>query len=285
MSGPNSSQVSLSYPEPPNSVIRYGAQPPQLSGPVNLVLMKDKEEFNKGPAYLFMQQYNKTVIIHNSDLPRGLQGSKRSLVKRWISGEIFERPAGIHRRDSSTLDSQWSSNSVAEPADKPWYCFWPGTILEGFVFIQQDATQTTTASTASSGATAMTPAPAASVQVTKKRQTPANLQPYPKVVKIEERRNFFNNIKPYCQQMQILNNNQPGPLRDPVTQQLIQIQLDESEPFVQHQFDQQNFGPSASGDLRASPALPTGVPGRKRAIDKRGPMSGGPSCQCEWMSS
>ena len=283
MAGPNRPMVSLSYPEPSNPSIRYGAQPPELSGLANLILMKDKDESSKGPAYLFTQQYNKTVIVHNSDLPGGLPNSKRSLIQRWFSTGDVEGRFEVSKR--YTDDSQWTSNSIAKPADKPWYCYWPNTILEGFIYITQDVEQSENGSAASSEAAMTTSPPSAPSGVYEKRQAPANIQLYPKVVKIEERRSPMNPIKPYCQQMQILNTNQPGPLTDPATGQLIQIQLEETEIATQHQFDQDDdFGQAAPSALPSIPAMPQSLPGGRRAKYKRTSTGSGPLCQCEWMS-
>ena len=282
MTSPHNPAVSLTYPESPNSGIRYGAQPPQLSGQTNLFLMKDKDDSSRGPAYFFAQQYNKTVIVHNSDLG-GLSNSKRSFLNRWFSGQDAESPAGLSARDA--YDNAWSSNTTAKPGERPWYCYWPGTILEGFIFVTQDAGQTPTKSAAYPTKSDLAAASSAPSQAASKRQAPADLPPYPKLVKIEERRNPFNTIKPFCQQMQILNSGKPGLVTDS-TGQLVQIQLEESEPsFVQHQLNPQtNFGQGAPSGLPATPAFPTGFPGRRRAIDKREGQGSGSSCQCEWMS-
>lgn len=280
--GPNAPQISLSYSPPPNTAIRYGAQPPQLSGVASLTLVRDKDAFNKGPAYWFTQQYTKTVIVHNSDLPGGSPGSKRAFLKRWFfDEENLEDSASLQERDDS---SQWTSDSFAKPGDKPWYCFWNGTVLEGFIFIQQDTaggSASGTAGYASAAATSMAAAPSAPYAVREKRQAPSNLKPYPMMVKIEERRNPRNPVQPYCQQMQILYNWQLNELRDPGSQ-LIQIPLTENEPLVQHQMQQNQEAP---GGPPSSPASPTGMPGRRRAVDKRTPTGGASSCQCEWMST
>ncbi len=280
MIGPHAPVVSLSYPQSPNAPIRYGAQPPALDGETDLMLFKDRDAFNKGAAYFFWQEYNKTVIVHNSDLPGGLPGSKRSFLRRWFFDEDgLGEPSILSERDSYAMDSQWPSNSIAQPADKPWYCYWPQTILEGFIFVYEDADESSSRSTAPSGG-APTNAPSFGPP-SEKREAPANLQRYPKTVKIEERRNPHSSIQPYCQQMQILNNNQPGPLKNPSTQELIQIQLTESEPMIQHQMNQDQEAP---GGPPANGASPTNSPGRRRAINKRGLAGNGPSCQCEWMS-
>ncbi|KAL6718982.1 hypothetical protein ACLMJK_003217 [Lecanora helva] len=275
--------VSLSYPQPPSPSIRYGAQPPQLGGQVPLVMMSDKYESTKGPAYLFTQQYNKTVIVHNQDIPGGVPtNSKRSFLKRWFSkhGDTEDR-ASIYGRDSD--DSDWTDNSIAVPGDKPWYCYWPGTILEGFIYITEDVDEDDDGFQASSSAAASTSAPSSLSDSVNKRQAPQNLQPYPKVVKIEERRNPFP-IKPYCQEMQILNTNEPGLVTDQATGQLIQVQLDESESVVQHQFNPVgSWGPAAPSSIPSFPAFPTGIPGRKRATERRDLSGTGSACQCQWI--
>ena len=280
MEGPDGPMVTLTYPESTDSTIRYGAQPPQLSGPANLMLVGDRDASNRGPAYLFQQEYNKTVIVHNSDLPGGLPGTKRSILSHWFSSEqSLENSAKLDERD--TDDSEWASNSIAQPEDKPWYCYWPGTILEGFIYVTEDADQSASESAAYSTGASPNAVPSAS-SMAKKRQVPAGLPSYPKMVKIEERRNPFNPIKPYCQQMQILYTDQPGPLSYPSTPQLIQIQLQESEPVVQHQMQQQQgYG---QGGSDATPSAPTSLPGRRRAIEKRTVTGSGPMCQCEWLS-
>lgn len=280
MVGPHAPVVSLSYPESPNAPKRYGAQPPALDGETNLMLYKDRDAFNKGAAYFFWQQYNKTVIVHNSDLPGGLPGSKRSFLRRWFFNEEDLRGSTIlSERDTNSIESQWPGNSIARPADKPWYCYWPQTVLEGFIFVYEDADETSSRSTAPANA-ATTSAPSFGPP-REKREASANLQRYPKVVKIEERRNPHSSIPPYCQQMQILDNNQPGPLRDPKTQELIQIQLIENEPMFQHQMSQDQEAPGGSPTNAASP---TDSSSRRRAIDKRNLAGNGPSCQCQWMS-
>ena len=281
---PSGPMVSLSYPQPPNPPIRYGAQPPQLQGELPLVLMGDRYASSKGPAYLFTQQYNKTVILHSTDLPGGLQNSKRSFLPRWFSQDNeYKDSAKMHRRDSD--DSDWTDNSIAVPTDKPWYCYWPGTILEGFIYITEDSDSSDDNSEASSGAAAVTAGSSSPSQTVGKRQAPSSLPQYPKVVKIEERRNSINPIKPYCQQMQILNTNMPGPLTDPGTGQLIQVQLEESESIVQHQFAQPgSWGQAAPSAFPSFPATPTGPSSRRRALDRRDSSGASSACQCEWMN-
>lgn len=259
MLGAKTPIISLSDPRSPQTAIRYGAQPPELNGPANLLLYQDRDEFDKGAAYFFWQQYNKTVIVHESDLPGGF--SKRSFSKRWSSD------------DEGLADSQWPSNSFAQPADKPWYCVWPQTVLEGFIFVYRDVDGESEESATSSNIAI--PSATSVIPQKAKRGAPKGLQPYPKLVKIEERRNYENPVSPYCQQMQILNNNQPGPLSDEATGELIQIQLTETEPMVQHQ-----VVPVRETDDDYSSTLD-----RRRAMQRRGRAGKGPLCQCEWKST
>jgi len=252
MIGPNAPVISVTYPSPPNAPIRYGAQPPSLGGPTNLSLMQDRSAFSRGPAYHFQQQYNKTVILRQSDLPGGYQGqyAKRSLtpsIKRWF---------GLEERGSG---SSWTDNNIAKPTDKPWYCFWNGTIIEGFIYIQQPNGGSSSAATSASSATSTQTAPQLF-----RRQSPPPPPAYPKAVRIDERRVLRNPIQPYCVQMQIMNNAQPSPLADP-NGNPYQILLTELEPLQQKQLNQNGPNPSPS-------------PGQ---YAKRQAKS---NCQCEWSS-
>lgn len=243
--------VSLTFDPGPSEQIQYGSQPPELEGNIRLKLMKDKDAFNKGPAYFFSQPYNKTVIVHNQDLPNGLPGSKRRFMKRWFGDDADD--------DADDSQSQWTDLSLAVPTDKPWYCFWNGTILEGFIFVTQDVPVSSS-------------------------QTSPGLSPYPKLVKIEERRNYRNSVQPYCQQMQILNNYQPGPLEYPDSQQLVQIQLTESEPPYQSKVRQQQLQQQAAEEQEDNPPT-NNLLRRRHAIGRRDISSDTPMCRCEWMST
>ena len=281
--------VSLNYPAGPEAPIQYGAQPPQLDHQSPLVLMENRDDPTKGPAYIFGQLYNKTVILKEGDLPDGYLPPKRSLLERWsLNEEVTDKSSRLHERDDST----WGSDSIVQTSDKPWYCFWNGTILEGFIFITQNAnssaSQTTTSSYAAATSEATSPYAAATSEAypqemngpPRKRQASPSLCQYPKMIKIEERRRPNNSVQPYCQQMQILNTGQPGPLRRPITNELIIVNLTESEPPFQHQEQEvpgDEGGPPGPWD---SPPTTGGQP-RRRSHTKRQYHN---SCQCEWTS-
>ena len=289
--------VSLNYPAVPGPRVQYGAQPPELDDQSPLVLMEYRDDPTKGPAYIFGQHYNKTVILKEEELPGGYLPPKRSLFERWsLNEEVTDKPSRLHERDDST----WGSGSFVQPSDKPWYCFWNGTILEGFIFITEPANYSASESTTSSypaatsesypattsesyPATTSESYPVATSEAypkygpPPKRQAPPNFPQYPKMIKIAERRPQNNCVQPYCQQMQILNTGQPGPLRSPTTNELIIVNLTELEPPFQHQ-DQEVSGDEGG---RPGPWDSAGGQPRRRSHTKRQYHN---SCQCEWRS-
>ena len=260
--------VSLTYPTPYDGSIYYGSQPPQLNQPAHLVLMNDKDDFGKGPAYVFQQPYDKLVIVHEGDLPGGVKSSKRSFLKRWLYGDGPESLGSLTGRQENDENDEWTSHSIAKPGDKPWFCYWNNTILEGFIFVTQDANASASASDASPSAAATSLGSGPFDGSRLKRHGPAS-QSYPKSVKIEERRP----LKPsqaYCQQMQILNTLQPGALpvntvylNETGSQSIAQNQAMPGIPY---------FG---------VPASPTNIPTKRGAMHKR--TTSPSTCQCKWM--
>ena len=273
MVGPNAPIISLSYSTPSDGYIRYGSQPPQLNQPANLVLMKDKDDFSRGPAYVFQQHYDKVVIVHEEDIPGGIPNSKRSLLKRWFYDKGLENHGSLMGRQD---DDDWASNSIAHPVDRPWFCYWNNTILEGFIFVTQDASANTTASGTLPSAAATSSGSSDFPGSRIKRQNPSSPSSYPKSMKIEERRPL-NPSRPYCEQMQILNTYQPGPLVDPITHLVNTVYLSESESL---DLIQNLIGGSPS--LQAPDASPSGFPEKRGAKDKR--FTPPSSCQCGWMT-
>lgn len=101
----------------------YGALPPSFEGQTGVSLMYDKDEPNKGAAYFFIQQYNKTVLLPE-DAIVGTALKKRSLKPEALK---FARRG---------------SDLVIERGTKPWMCFWNMTMLEGFIYIDVNASMT-----------------------------------------------------------------------------------------------------------------------------------------------
>lgn len=272
----NQPVVSLSSALPSDGLIRYGSQPPQLNQPANLVLMKDKDDFNKGPAYVFQQLYNKVVIVHEEDIPGGIPSSKRSLLKRWFFDPGFDKHASLIGRQE---DDQWMSDSIAQPADRPWYCYWNNTILEGLLFVTEDASASASASNTYPSAAATSSGSSQFPGSRFKRQTPSSPL-YPKSIKIEERRPQ-NPTPPYCEQMQILYTNEPNPILNPTTGKVNTVYLSETESQSLIQ-DQAIPGMPGTSPLSAPTASSSGFPAKRAAKEKRAaPPS---SCQCGWMT-
>ena len=257
---PHTPQLSIGYtmpsdpqmPNPPSPQIRYGAQPPTLPAPVSMNLMRDKDEWSNGPAYFFQQSYNKTVILKTSELST-YQKSKRSET---------DLSSLIERRQSS-----WKLNQFVNIADKPWYCFWNGTFLEGFVYVTQNegSPQASNAAAASSFASATASATVSGYSKERRQAgltTKANT--YPKVIKIEERRPLRNAPAPYCQQMQIMNSGQPAPY-EPNGSPII-FNLTENEPMP---LQQQMYQPP--------PPPPNNYQEKRQARTNS-------NCMCEWQN-
>lgn len=237
--------ISITYPQKPNVPFRYGAQPPTLSGPANLVLMKDKAAMDKGPAYYFTQPFNKTVIVRSQDLSGLTSNHKR--------GSTWLPDSWVHKRQQS----DWAQGDMASPSDQPWICYWNNTYLEGFIYLtQNENNSTSTAPQMTSTGTSSSP--------------PA----YPKIVKIGEHRppDGISNPSAYCQQMQILENWQFNPISGPSGQP---INLVETEiPFMaQRQYDR-NTGSSGGGGGSANQPSGANKERRQTGSDTR--------CTCEW---
>ena len=274
----SSPYVSLTYPPLPNGQIRYGAQPPQLSGPTNLVLSKDKSAFNNGPAYAFEQFFNKTVIVRAEDFPGAIPLSKRDRgwsMKRWFQDSaVWEGLSMLSKRQEQ--ESDWNQTEYASPTDRPWLCFWNQTILDGFIYVTENVNA---AASAAPSAGALAPASSSP----RKRQVPLNLAPYPKAIKIEERRNGHNTILPYCQQMQVLQNGQLGTVaKDDGTLNIVNIAESEGSITNMNQMQQSvgNYGYGSSAAASASgPSSPQAL-NLKRVIREYNNR-----CECSWANN
>lgn len=271
-------QFNLLGPDP-NAPIRYGAQPPQLLGPTSMQLMNDRAGWNKGPAFFFQQAFDKVVVVRESDF--SATSKKRSFSE---TGE-YDEFAALEDRD---ITPYGSPDSIATPPSRPWFCFWNGTMLEGFIFITLDSSSINASTSASSPAsdqppfgsnpipslTSAGPLGASSTPGSWSKRAmslPTNLASFPKVVKIEERRNVQNPVQPYCQQMQILYTNMPGNLRDS-TSQLIRVNLTENESLLQESLMQGPPGRRRSWHLK-----------RDEAVKRRDTAES--QCGCQWLSS
>lgn len=99
----------------------YGTQPPVLAIPQQLNLVTDNQDPSRGPAWFFELPYDKLVIL--PDMMLSPPNSKRELK------ESLEARGGHHSSDD------FMRKGVAQVGDKPWFCYWNSTLLEGFVYV------------------------------------------------------------------------------------------------------------------------------------------------------
>lgn len=270
MADSNAPQISLIYPTPSNNTY-YGSQPPQLNRPASMVLMKDKDDSNKGPAYWFQQQYDKLVIVHEGDLQGPIPSPRRSFLKRWFYGN---GPRNLGSLKGRQFDDTWASNTFARPGDRPWFCYWNNTVLEGFIYVTQDTNLSASASNASPSAAATSSGSSEWPKSRLKRQSPTTSSFYPKSVKIEERRPLKPS-QPYCQQLQILNTQQPGS----AILQTLYLNETGSQSLVLNQAMQ------GMGGIHIPPgpaASPSGSSEKREVMHKRTTYPS--ACQCKWIN-
>jgi hypothetical protein len=163
----------------------WGAQPPNIDSEI-LTLVNDTSEPHRGPAWWLKVTYDKIVVVAENAFP------PPSPTKRWDNmGGSYDDYDSI--RTNKPLGAQ--------NGDKPWICTWPGTTLEVFIYPIQNSSvganptsRTATSSVASS--TSSVPNPYAS----------QGLYPYPKTVKFLEKRDADSAPRPFCRQVQVVDN-------------------------------------------------------------------------------
>ncbi|MCJ1386648.1 hypothetical protein MMC17_009774 [Xylographa soralifera] len=214
----------------------YGPQVPTLQGQTSLQLVNDTNDPGRGPAYFFQQIFNKIVVLPEtfSQAP-GKRAASEAVTESFVS-----------ERQSYDYQNRFPP---VEPGQKPWFCFWNGTILEGFIYVTENISSSHTNTTnmvqsllssAIASPTASSATPSSSYYANSREHHdrrdsdwPAAMPTiYPNVVKIEERRNVTNAVQPYCQQMQILDDLSVVPLPN-TTSSVTRVMIDEDESPVQ----------------------------------------------------
>lgn len=127
----------LFYASSGGSIV-YGAQTSFMETQfAPFITVTDNDDPNRGPAYYFAQMYDKLVVVPENALT-ATSGKKRQIQ----------------------LDQGWfQQKQVAQAGDKPWFCVWNNTFVEGFIYVQQPIVEsyyaTTTAAASTANATAM----------------------------------------------------------------------------------------------------------------------------------
>ncbi|KAI9051261.1 hypothetical protein LZ554_005362 [Drepanopeziza brunnea f. sp. 'monogermtubi'] len=165
----------------------YGTQPPVLSQDQVLNLITDSDADDKGPAWFSEMPYNKIVILPEPSFtdPAATTRGKRNHDKRGNEGRGESRSPGDFQR-----------KYAAQPGDMPWFCYWNGTLLEAYIYVNLTSSAGQSSSTTSAYGSSPTE--------TRSPQELGYLPAYPRVLKIEERRVLGpQSIPPYCVQHQI----------------------------------------------------------------------------------
>ena len=107
----------------------YGTQPPKLDNQL-FALVVDLDNETLGPAYHFQTSYNKLVIL---------------------PGDASIGSTPMHNNNKRAVDvaSEFRKASIPE-ADNPWFCWFNETMVEGFVYVNQPASSTSSAFVATS---------------------------------------------------------------------------------------------------------------------------------------
>jgi len=108
--------------------------------------VQESGEEDKGPAFYFGQTYDKIVLLPES---------------------AFPVPSGAPRKRDFQMPPGWNRNrQVVNHGDKPWMCVWNDTLIEGWIYVEQNITSSFPASTTSSLTTTTNSTPTANAATT-----------------------------------------------------------------------------------------------------------------------
>ena len=237
-------QIMMDYGSANMSNFPYGTQPPVLKEAQIMNLVTDTQAPGRGPAWFFQTTYNKVVVIPG-DLLSSPYEEKRDLHER----DVGARDGHKHHIDEIPINQK----AIAQPGESPWFCYWNGTMIEMFLYLNQSSSEEAHGSGHSSKAATMT-ATSSSTTATKTSTSvitgtsSANgsyasqqddgpwgaaheaLSAYPKVIKVQERRTIQpQTIFPYCVKKFIAADGSAQDMRNS-TGQVITIFLDEHVP-------------------------------------------------------
>ena len=187
-----------------DSQFLYGTQPPNIPDPMKLSLVNDTYEPGKGPAWYLQMTYNKTVIL-----------SEETFSAPTKRGWHPDGPGG----DFAHAHMKYKKKYGAVDGDKPWICSWPVTTLEVFIYPNQNASSqyASSATTQSSYSSYQSQYPSQSQSQSQSSSTTSSIAdpaetyypsfspppPYPKVIKMLERRSAESSQTAVCRQVEI----------------------------------------------------------------------------------
>ncbi|KAL1978550.1 hypothetical protein VTN31DRAFT_1409 [Thermomyces dupontii] len=180
----------------------YGAQAPFLSQPSHsLHMMLDKDEPDLGPTLFFSSIYDKLVIVPEDELTSSSSYGKK---KRSFDG------LGAF--------NDWRQRKKAQAGEQPWFCWWNSTAMEFFLYVNEtvgdDFPITSTPAVANLLPTLADDTPTPPITSgPEATHDPRSLErrgdhtPYPRRIKIEEKRAIAKAPQAYCEQMKVQDDN------------------------------------------------------------------------------
>lgn len=208
-----------------NVNLMYGASAPSITPAMNMELVNDTFDLDRGPAWFRMLPYNKTVVVAEDLL--SVTAAKK-----------------IRRQDPGPPPTvgNFQRKGVAQTGDKPWICTWPDTFVEMFIYAEQNSsyaaqstatittapvTTATSAGTGSGTGTATGSSATATATGGTEVITMQHLSAYPRAVKVKERR-VNESPRAFCYQVQVQADNSTVPVTDS-NGNVIYLEIDEIE--------------------------------------------------------
>ena len=120
--GPDGSQLASVFQAEGNNIWNYGADfAGTVAAPLQLVV--DMDDPGRGPAYQFQAMYNKVVVAPPSAFsPTAI--SSGSSKRDWS-----HHPSG-----------PWSPRQSISAGEQPWVCFWNSTLVQFFIYSEDNST-------------------------------------------------------------------------------------------------------------------------------------------------
>lgn len=180
-------EITLDYGNNSMTFLSYGAQPPLMTQAQVMGLAIDSQSRERGPAWFFQAPYNKVVVVPENALSASSNDRRRDTSQGPPASAFMGR------------------KGTAQVGQNPWICYWNGTVLETFIYVNQTSSYGASSSGSSSSRTTSASSSTSSQSTETSTAQPnygdANfLAPYPKVIKVQERRvpKGFQTIPPYC---------------------------------------------------------------------------------------
>lgn len=186
----------------------WGTQPPDVPHPATLALVNDTYQPSHGPAWWFQMPYSKKVLLPSSGL-KADSSSSSSKSKRhggWYDPHHDGDDHGFDGFDPSKMHMTSLSTSTPGPGDGDivWLCTWPNVTMEVFIYTDEDTSTSTTATPSATTSSTALPTTTSSTDTTV--NPPDMPNPYPRVVKMVERRltGSDDDVAAQCQQIRVI---------------------------------------------------------------------------------